>query len=531
MNESQVSLVLDVKEIPAPQEQLLSGSNKPISPEQMEFNKLVGIIDQLSSMGQKNETIKEYKEEAKQKEEELRKDNFTNFTDTLVIDGRHRDFGKLKSDLQSEGVIKGMTLSESDAYRQKIRKELLDVLGLDPDLSSQLLGWELRDKQIRLANESEKVYQKSAETKVKLEEIAKVKLIDVLEGDGGNSVIFNLEKGITNAIEASKTHSNYEEVEKAFMDNCLTIFTSNPNNLSLMNETILNNGEKFFLDTVKEHYFKKISSRFPENDHSRVMKTVSDKVDFNYGQHRLQQFISKNPEIGSLIDKAKWLEYYSTSEGRMKQGLERLKLQLSESKINLNSSIEVGKKQVLPHRDNAVFYELTLDEIKNNIYQAEIDIKDSQAQTIALQNELHNIPKEGFFNKEKIKQQKEEINQKMEGLRKNIDDNQKKKMEMASHQHHIFREISEIEECINRVGFNLESGTKMTIEQFVAKIDSFINNPKFSEEEKKMAKKYVEIRMPMDKIANKYFFHEEYSYWSGDKQGENNILGWEHIGK
>lgn len=523
------------KEISAPQEHLLPTSNEPLLPansEQEEFGKLMGIINQLSGMDKRNEIVKEYRGEVKQKEEDLKKENFTNFTDMLVIKGQIRDFGKLKYDLQSEGVIDGMTLSESNAYRQKIRKELLDVLGLDETSSDHRLSQDLQDKiTYPLGDKAEKVYKQSVETKAKLEETVKIKLIDVLEDKSFGRVIFDLEKGIKNAVESNKNHANYEEAEKAFMDNCLTIFTSNPDNQNLMNEIILNNGEKFFLDTVKEHVYKKVSGTFPVEDQERVKKTVSDKIDFNYGQHKLQQFISKNPEIGNLINKAKWLEYYSQSEGRMRESLERLKLQISDSKIDFNSNIEIGKKQVIPHKDNAVIYEYTLDEVRDNLQKADVEIKDSQAQIIILQNELHNLPKEGFFNKEKIRAQREEMSQKIEDYKKSIHGNHNLRMKLSAQQHQIYQEVSQIQECINRVGFDLEPDTKMTIDQFISKIDTFMKNPKFSDEEKKMAKKYVDIRLSMDKIANKHFFHKEYSYWVGDEQGENNILGWEHIGK
>lgn len=523
------------KEIAAPQEHLLSPSNEALSPnnsEKEQFDKLVSIIDQLSGFDKKNEIVLEHREEATKKEEDLKNENYTNFTDMLVVDGRLRDLRRLKSDLQSEGPLEGMTLSESNAYRQKIRSELLDVLGLDESSSDQHLGQELRDKiTYPLADESEKIDQKSTETKIKLEEIVKTKLIDVLEDKSFGRVIFDLENGIKNAVESNKTHSNYQEAEKAFMDNFLTIFTSNPDNQNLMNETILNNGEKFFLDTVKEHISKKIAGKFPVEDQERVKNTISDKIDFNYGQHKLQQFVSKNPEIGNLIDKAKWLEYYATSENRMKESLERLKLQMSDNKIDFNSNIEIGKKQVVPYKNNAVIYEYTLDEVKDNLQKADVEIKDSQAQIIILQNELHNLPKEGFFNKEKIRAQREEMSHKIDDFKKSIHDNHNLRMKLSAQQHQIYQEVSQIQECINRVGFNLEPGTKMTIDQFISRIDSFINNPKLSEEEKKMAKKYVDIKDSMDRIANRYFVHKEYSYWIGDTQGENNIRGWETIGE
>ena len=81
---------LSQNEIPAPQEHLLPPSNEPLLPansEQEQFNKLINIIDQLSSFDKKNEIVSEHREEISKKEEYVKNLKGTTFIKKKFILG------------------------------------------------------------------------------------------------------------------------------------------------------------------------------------------------------------------------------------------------------------------------------------------------------------------------------------------------------------------------------------------------------------------------------------------------------------
>jgi len=90
-------------------------------------------------------------------------------------------------------------------------------------------------------------------------------------------------------------------------NNLLAIFTSNPENIKIMDGAISKNGEDAFLNEITESAFTKLVYNFPKEYQGKAREIISDKLKFDLNQRKLQELISKEPGIADVINRAKYI--------------------------------------------------------------------------------------------------------------------------------------------------------------------------------------------------------------------------------
>lgn len=444
------------KQLPGQSEDLLSPSQQ-----------LMGVIERLKKTA--------YDKDLKEKSPE-------HSSKRLTVNEKVQDFENFVEIVFSDGIIEGKTYEESKIYKNELKRKLWDRLNKDNDGS-------LSEKDMS----------------IEIAEISRNKISSVLDGEG--DLATNKIEKFVNDFYSEGLINIKSEAEQIFTnDNSLAIFTTNPQNLETMKDIISSQGKDFFLSCVSDNITQKILEKFPVENHEKIKRIISDKINFNYDHYQLHQFISKNSEIAHLINKAKYYEEYVNNKENMKVQIDELNTDLAKQNIDLDSPI-----MFINNPKGVSGPELCINQIQANIEDVDKIIENNQKQI-------------EYFEKESLGKTTPVI----ENLKQSKLEAYRKKMELNAIHFNIRRKVEKLQSIIKGVGFELESDKmdKMTMGDLIKKIENFTNKDKFTSGEMLLAKQYEEIRFPMDHIARHYFMNNHYSYWTGDKNGEDAVSNW-----
>lgn len=347
------------------------------------------------------------------------------------------------------------------------------------------LDQQIIEKRMDIPDEKEKLFKETA-----------LKIYDLLDADFGKSFSSSDIQSLIKDFLLDKV-DNYSFKNNFYLGN--DIFAKNGEKLLELSEKF---GNDFLIASVKNFYFSKIEQSASEllngnnltNKVTSLKEKINEKIDLNFSSFQLNKFSKENPKAEDLV---RDFNYYDFNKEKITNGIFEIKKIVSELGLVDSEVAKVSLEKGIYHSDPESFHvsipslEAKWDE---SISEYKKIVKELDDTDMTLRNEENNPP--GllrFWQKKEYEQKIVDLKTKLVGLKTAKIDREAVNKETADNYRETNRAIDGVINLIKPLGFSIDVGN-MTISEIVTKIDSFVNDFKFSTEESSLIDKYKALK-------------------------------------